>query len=398
MIGARRCHQAMLSQGLNSRLVVVDKRTNDPTVIQAPRAPLRRKLAKRVAKNLLRLQNSDFATFRTVNLINTGMADFLNGLGADIFQLHWIGNNTLSIGELPRLKAPVFWKLPDLWAMAGTEHYPDLRGAERVREGYAKTNRPMGHRGLDVDRFIWTLKKQAWATTQLHIIGPSRWITKQAEQSALLAGLPRRHILNPLDLQLYRPLETQQTGRGFDLPQEKKIGIFGAMGSTSDPRKGFHHLVGALDHLPAQLSPGQIAFAVFGSGAPRLETINGYQLYHLGNFDQEADLVAAYNAADFLIFPSEMDNLPNVVKEATCCGVPCVGFKIGGMPDMVHHLETGYLAHPFDTRELAAGIGWIAARSDDPGFRKTVRDRAAEKHDPAIVVPQYLDFYRTAFV
>lgn len=31
-------------------------------------------------------------------------------------------------------------------------------------------------------------------------------------------------------------------------------------------------------------------------------------------------------------------------------------FHTGGLPDIVEHKRTGYLAHPFETQDLAAGI------------------------------------------
>ena len=43
----------------------------------------------------------------------------------DIVNLHWLGDLTLSIKEIGRLKMPLTWRLADQWAFCGFEHYAD---------------------------------------------------------------------------------------------------------------------------------------------------------------------------------------------------------------------------------------------------------------------------------
>ena len=71
-----------------------------------------------------------------------------------------------------------------------------------------------------------------------------------------------------------------------------------------------------------------------------------------------------YALSDLFILPSKEDNLPNTVLEAMSCGTPVVAFNIGGVPDMVDHLENGYLADPFDEEGLSAGINWCLDSND----------------------------------
>ena len=70
-------------------------------------------------------------------------------------------------------------------------------------------------------------------------------------------------------------------------------------------------------------------------------------------------LRAYYSAADLMVVPSRQDNLPNTAVEAHACGTPVVAFHTGGLPDIVEHKRTGYLAQPFHTQDLAAGISWV---------------------------------------
>ena len=392
-IGARRSHQAMLSQGIESRLVVVHKGTDDPRVIALPRRRLRRLLARRGAWLINKLRRSDNPVVRTFNIVPMGTAAFLNRMDADIIQMHWIGEDTISIGELARLNKPVVWKLPDIWGFAGTEHYLLPGDPERYREGYLATNRPAHESGPDFDRLVWTYKRRCWRDTELNIVGPSKWISDCAKDSQLFGRYHVRHILNPVDTELYAPKDKRAARDAFGLPQDKCVIMFGAMNSTSDRRKGFHHLQAALGHLSEHLDPSETVFAILGATGPADRTIAGFACRYLGTIHDEEKLAAAYSAADVFVLPTEADNLPNTIKEASCCGVACVGFDVGGMPDMIDHLETGYLAQPFDVEDLAKGIAWAAGHAG-PELSAEIRKRAVARHAQATAVRNYVDFYR----
>lgn len=45
--------------------------------------------------------------------------------------------------------------------------------------------------------------------------------------------------------------------------------------------------------------------------------------------------------------------------ESLACGTPCVAFNVGGTPDMIEHERTGYLARPYEIKDLGRGIAWV---------------------------------------
>ncbi|KPK30974.1 MAG: hypothetical protein AMK70_13025 [Nitrospira bacterium SG8_35_1] len=49
------------------------------------------------------------------------------------------------------------------------------------------------------------------------------------------------------------------------------------------------------------------------------------------------------------------------------CGTPCVAFRQGGLPDLVDHEISGYLAHPYDIEDLARGIDWVLENKERHG-------------------------------
>ena len=111
-IGARRSHRAMLSQGIESKLVVVKKYGDDPDVIELPARPWRRRLADRLSRYSRYLYTSGNPIIRTLNLVPMGTARFLNAMEADVIQMHWIAADTISIGELAQAEQAGFLEAP----------------------------------------------------------------------------------------------------------------------------------------------------------------------------------------------------------------------------------------------------------------------------------------------
>lgn len=61
------------------------------------------------------------------------------------------------------------------------------------------------------------------------------------------------------------------------------------------------------------------------------------------------DLSSAFASADVFVMPSDSETLGFVVLESMASGVPVVGAKAGGIPDLIHDGEDGFLVAPGDT-------------------------------------------------
>ena len=394
-IGAYRLHSAMRASGVDSHFLAIRKRTEDENVITPPiftRALIR--FWNLLAIRLLRLQKPGDRNYRSLNVFPTGVHRIINSFEPDVVQCHWINRNSISIFELAKIKAPLFMKLPDMWAFSGTEHYISPGAIERYKEGYTSTNRQEGDRGLDIDRFVWNLKRRAWKNVDITVVTPSRWLGDCARESALFGNYRIENIANPIDLDFYQPFHDKRDARiVLGLPQDKNLVLFGSVKADTDPRKGFTHLREALNEIQnAKSEIGEFEFLIFGTSEKKKEIIDGVVTHYLGTIFDERVLMSMYCAADVMVLPTVADNLPNTVQEATSCGTPCVGFRIGGMPDMITHKETGYLAEPFDPQDLADGIKWVLGNKGETLTRR-VRQNALKIFDPKSRVNEYLDLY-----
>ena len=393
-IGAYRLHRAMCDSGVHSNMLVIQKNTDDPTVFTA----LTPRFVKRFRRNwswhrrVLELHRTPNSGIRSVNIFPTHIDRMINDSDADVVQLHWIGNNTISIAEIARIEKPVFMKLADMWAFSGVEHYPAPGDPERYRSGFRPDNRVDGERGLDLNRWVWAHKRRRWRGRRLTIVTPSRWLGRTARESIIFRNAPVHVIPNPIDLDLYAPQDGEAARAAFDLSPSKRLILFGALGPTTTRRKGHHRLLSALLHLEQMVDPSAIELVVFGGDETSTNRLGDFTIRHLERTHDERLLTQLYACGDVFVLPSELDNLPNVITEAMACGVPCVGFAVGGLPDQIDHETNGYLAQPYDTLDLARGIAWVLNQDRD-ALARAARRKACLQAAPRMRVLDYLDMY-----
>ena len=214
-------------EGIRSLLRVLDKRTDDQTVIGGPTPSSNHWLWRRVnPRRYLRAKrsfNSALPTLHSIAWPASGLAhELVNGrlLGDyDVLNLHWLGDHMLSIEEIGALQKPVVWTLHDQWPFCGAEHYADPLGSllnegseERYVLGYPSWSRPPSESGPDLNRLTWLRKKRCWIQP-ITIVSPSTWLAGCAKRSFLMQHWPITVIPHPIDLNVWSPIERQQIGR-----------------------------------------------------------------------------------------------------------------------------------------------------------------------------------------
>ena len=142
-----------------------------------------------------------------------------------------------------------------------------------------------------------------------------------------------------------------------NLPIDKKLLLFGSLKAT-DPRKGIDYLMEAcriLKEKHPELA-ARVGIVVVGNRADQIRALFPFPVYAIDYVSDEKQMARLYNAVDAYVTPSLEDNLPNTIVEALSCGIPCVGFNVGGIPEMIDHRRNGYLAEARNAEDLAEGI------------------------------------------
>jgi glycosyltransferase involved in cell wall biosynthesis len=118
----------------------------------------------------------------------------------------------------------------------------------------------------------------------------------------------------------------------------------------------------------------------------------------LGYVSNPKRIVEVYNSADAFVLPSLEDNLPNTLMESMACGVPCVGFQVGGIPEMIDHRHNGYVARFCDVDDLAAGIRYVLDEADYAELGQSAVQKVAQSYSQQSVAKHYIEIYESAML
>jgi len=389
---AYRIHQAVRQSGIDSHMLV-DKTASGDASVHSPSGRLARAGAifRPFVGGLFTraLSSGDF--LHSSALIPSGWSKYINSSAADLVHLHWVNEEMLSVGDVRRIDKPLVWTLHDMWGFCGAEHYTT---GFRWRDGYRPNNRPECEHGFDLNRWVWQKKIRSWREP-MHIVAPSHWLADCARQSVLMGDWPISVVPNPLDTEVWVPVEKRLARGLLTLPQDVPLLLFGAIGGFQNQLKGAALLREALRCLHGQIQ--DLHLVVFGQQTPHAQEDLGFPVHFLGHLFDDLSLRVLYSAADVLVIPSRLEAFGQTASEANACGTPAIGFDNSGVTEIITHEHNGYLAKAFEPEDLAAGIVWLLG--DDQRrlmLGSAARKDAVRRFSYPVVARQYLDVYDQA--
>ncbi len=386
---AFRLHQGLKSAAVMSRMLVRAKDSSDSEVV-AEKSVLT-KLGPSLSGLPFKLTASQSRGNFSLQWFPDVIAKSASHIKPDIVNLHWICNGFLQVETLKKFKQPLVWTLHDMWPFTGGCHYS--RDCARYKTSCGSCPHIEGSGEGDLSRWVWNRKNKAWRDLDLTVVAPSQWMATCAKSSSLFEKFRVEVIPNGIDIQKYRPIPKSVARDLLGLEQDKNIILFGA-GTVTDTRKGLHLLQPALQKLSQSGWRDKLFLLTFGVSHRDFQSDLGLQSHSLGRLNDDLSLAIAYSAADIFVASSTQDNLPNTVMEALACGIPCLAFKTGGIPDMIEHQQNGYLAKPFEVEDLVRGITWVL---EDRNRHHKLCTRAREKVEQEFSHEQqahrYLELY-----
>lgn len=398
---AFRLNQALNKLDVDSKMLVQSKVGDDIKVKSVTQIKIQKVLAKiRPYYDMLPLKLYKNREAGPFSVARTGVNIYNNQYikEADIINLHWINGGFLSlksIKKLNQLHKPIVWTLHDMWPFTGGCHYSG--GCTKYKKKCGQCPMLNSSKDRDLTRRIWEKKNKCYKNLKLTIVPCSNWLAKCAKDSSLFDDLRIEVIPNSVDINVFKPIKKEIARDILNLPQNKYLILFGAMGATSDKRKGFSYLNKALYKIKITYPELKDKIELIIFGASYSEDIDNlsFKTHFLGRLNDEHSLALCYNAADIFITPSLEDNLPNTIMESLSCGTPVVGFKTGGIPDMIEHKQNGYLVEYKSVDDLAQGICWILKDKNkliDIG--KKARQKVLDNYTYDIVGNRYFKLYK----
>lgn len=396
-VAANRLMEALINNGVKAKMLVRDKQTDCLTVVSAGDGWRQRwhflwerwRIFMAMHFSKTHLFEADIAN------VGTDITTLPEFKEADIIHLHWINQGFLSLNGIQKILSsgkPVVWTMHDIWPATAICHY--ARGCCRYQNKCESCPLLPRRSVSDLSAVVWRRKNEILRKYHISFVACSRWLEGEAKKSALLKGQRVTNIPNPINSHVFCPSDKQQAREALGLPLDKHVILFVSQRVT-DKRKGLDYLVEAVNRMAVQDSSlkDNTAIAVLGGHSEEVADLLPLPVFPLGYVSDESKIVKVYNAADVFVLPSLEENLPNTIMEAMACGVPCVGFNIGGIPEMIGHLKSGYVAKAADADDLARGIKWVLDFKGE-GLSKEARRKVLNSYSQQSVAIKYIELYQ----
>jgi glycosyltransferase involved in cell wall biosynthesis len=393
--GAYWLHRELLNQGVDSKMLVGRKYGDDVDVFECggPAGRLANKLRIRLDPLPLRRYRRTDESFWTLAWMPSRIDRAVETFAPDLVHIHWVGGGFLPIEALKHLRTPLIWTLRDMWVFTGGCHY--TAGCERYMQGCGYCPQLRSSSESDVSRQTWLRKEAEWRGLDLWLVPISSWLADCARETELFRDTPIEVIPNGVDIDRFPVTDKAEAKASWQFAPERRHILFGAVDALRDSRKGFSQFVEAARHLAQDDRTGRAEIVVFGDMAPASMPELGLPVRFVGNIDDDDALARLYAAADVMVAPSLQEAFGKTLIEAMACGTPVVAFGSGGPTDIVDHRRTGYLAEPFDPRDLARGIAWCLDEADqDSELGLRARMRVERDFGIGTVAEHYRALYR----
>ncbi len=218
---------------------------------------------------------------------------------------------------------------------------------------------------------------------------------------ALQAGIERygiranfRIVPNVVDTTLFSPPQAAQEGTQddrFDPRTQRRLLFVGSL----IPLKGLPVLFKAL----ATLLQVDWRLDIVGDGPERASYeamaanlgMSTRVTFH--GFQPKAFIADRMRCSDLFVLPSQWENLPCVVIEATASGLPIVASKVGGIPEIVQD-DGGILVPPDDVPALTAALAKLLEDASGGILDRSRLAQRAQVYSPAVVGRTLADTYR----
>lgn len=207
-------------------------------------------------------------------------------------------------------------------------------------------------------------------------------------------------IPNGVDMERFRPAdraEKRALAESLGVPTDRPIGLFVGV---FDERKKIAWLMEQWIRTRAfgtgtrLLAVGPTSRDDYGPALKqRLEALAAEHPDLVTVQDFTPQVERYYRLADFFVFPSSNEGLPNAVLEAMACGLPCVATRVSGSTDLIRDGETGTTFGVEDTDELAAALSRVQG---EPGLAMGAAARrfVQEGYDIGRVAGNYEALYQ----
>ena len=397
-IVARRLLHALNAQdGVQAKMLVAEKSTDDADVIALPKHWWLKKALDRfvvwAANGFLKrgLWLTDGGFFG--NDI-TKRKEFQE---ADVIHLHWVNQGFLGMKDIEKVLRSgkkVVWTMHDAWVSTAICHHAGECDKYKTT-GCAHCPQLLRPQKETLSERTWQKKLAIYKEANLHLVPCSSWMGNQAKSSLLTKHLPVTVIPNVFEaphppkgeLLIDSKKENNRSVANKNLPPRGNEGatICFSAARIDNEIKGLDDFLAALQHLKHRkdveiILVGGINDETLLQQIPLPYRYLGYQ----------KDMLSVYASVDCVVNCSRYETLPTTIVEAQAVGTTPVAYRQSGATDLITDGETGYFADYRNAESLAAAIEKAIDHPIDPA---KLKQHVMDSYSPDVIAKRHLEVY-----
>lgn len=370
-----RIHQSLLSAGIESKMVVLDKRFDEEGEYQYGK---RECYLKHLYYRIMRLIGVDltdtdrairlsikYNSYYTLPVSKFDLTKIAWMDWADIIHLHWVNNYLDYPSFFENVKKPIVWTLHDENLFYGIAH---------LRKGILPEH--------PLERKYRQVKLDAIkCADNLTIVFLSQMMYQKFGNERIIENRKKVIIHNPVNPDIFQIKDRSEMRRKHGVDEDKCVIVFIAS-NINDPNKG-------LDLLSEAALGVSHDIQILALGADTLKRKRA-NVISVGKVISQKDVCELICCANYMAMPSFQESFSQSLIEAMACGIPVIAFPVSGVDELVTDYN-GIVCDDFTVESLGDAIKAILNRDYDP---ETIREHVLRHCSPEVISNQYIQLYK----
>ncbi|RDI12180.1 glycosyltransferase [Flavobacterium sp. AG291] len=317
------------------------------------------------------------------------LVQYIDDVNPDIIHLHHLHGYYINIevlfSYLQNKNIPVVWTFHDCWSFTGHCAHYDFIGCDKWKKHCSKCPQLSEYPQSFVDNSYdnYDKKKELFrSVANMSIVAVSNWIKDQVKES-FLSDIPCYVVQNGVDVNVYKPVDTGDFRRKYNL-ENKKI-ILGVASPWSE-KKGLQ----VFCNISEQLGDDE-QIVLVGLSAKQIKNLPD-KILGIERTTNLHELVALYSTADVFVNPTYEDSFPTTNLESMACGTPVITFNTGGSVESVTE-ETGIVVEKGNESALMGAISEVV-KNGKQHYSESCIERVSTYFNKNNCFDKYIKLYK----
>lgn len=367
-------HHALLDKGIDSKMLVNMITEPEDKIFQL-------KQRSDILSRILNIYGEKYQWFDFFKLSSFDILKSNDFKGANLVHMHNIHLNYFSKFALPKLTSQkrTIWTLHDSLDLFAD--YPDKNSKTGEMDFYSNLLASQRKNLRETSERIIN-------NSHLTVVVPSQWLYDKAKRG-IFKNSEVKLIHNGADETIFKPYNKQEVRKELNLPLNKKLLLFSAAWGLTSGTKDSGQTI--LELYEALKDNDDVNFIILGGSTDDFKDNKSITVPYISD---QVLLAKYYSAADLFIYPSTWDNLPLAVIENMAVGTPVITYNTGGIPELINHMKTGYIAEYKNIEDYIKGVKIFL---EDEDLRNSASRKSVEvfqnKFTQTQMVNNYMNLY-----